>query len=707
MLLASRPGEIVTRAEIQKALWGDDTFIDFEHGINFSIKQIRDVLGDTADKPRFVDTVPRVGYRFIAKVDGIPSDERETLGVSEWSPAGLPRTRWKVGAVTIVVLAAAIVMGALVVSTLQPNASPPSDVRKQRFQISLPRDVAILSVRNAVTAFAISPDGDDVVFVGCPESAQPAMFSYVSCLLYLRKGSEIDAKPLLGTEGAMCPFFSPDGRWIAFLAGGRLKKINVERGIVIEMAVVPALRGGNWGEDGNILFSVGGGSTKGLSRIPADGGAIEEVTRPDHERGEGTHRWPHVLPGARAALFTVHHGGTAFVSGSHGFDVAIVDLKSRSRRTLIERASAPKYLNGHVLFGRDGILYSAPLDVDRLELAGAPVPVLEGVAMWSSPSGATSGSGNVFYDVSQHGDLLFSPREARLPRRTLILFDRGGTGKPLSRERRSFRHPIFSPDGLSIAVIIEDHVYGTFVVDTRSDAWTRVGDPNLNLNPMAWFPDGKSLLLYDGSKRVGRLLIVPLDGGTPSAIMQHLDWFPPSLSPDGSVLLYDDQPEPQQFDIWRLALDDHSTAPWLATPSVEMNPSFSPDGRWVAYRAEDSGQPEIYVRPYSGSGGRHRVSIDGGSWPRWSRDGTEIFFTNRESLWSAVVRTMPTFSSDPPRKLFDLSDDLQTDIAFYDVSPDGQHFVLVENEPFELPPPDLVVVPGWVEEMKARIATRN
>ena len=139
-----------------------------------------------------------------------------------------------------------------------------------------------------------------------------------------------------------------------------------------------------------------------------------------------------------------------------------------------------------------------------------------------------------------------------------------------------------------------------------------------------------------------------------------------------------------------------------------MSPSFSPDGRWVVdgwpTRWEDSRRPEIYVRAYSGTGGRHRVSIDGGSWPRWSRDGAEIFFTNRESVWSASVRMTPIFSSDPPQKLFELTDDLQTDIAFYDVPPDGQHFVLVQNEPFELRPADLVVVPGWVEEMKARLA---
>ncbi len=176
----------------------------------------------------------------------------------------------------------------------------------------------------------------------------------------------------------------------------------------------------------------------------------------------------------------------------------------------------------------------------------------------------------------------------------------------------------------------------------------------------------------------------------------------PVVAPDGSAVLFAIQPRTGDFDIWRVALTGKIAAePWLATPNFEWCPKFSPDGRWVVYVSSDSGRMETYVRAYSGSGGRQQVSTQGGDHPRWSRDGQEIFFRNGRSLWSARVLISPTFAADTPQKLFDLPEDILGD---YDVSPDGQHFVMVQNDPIELRPFDLVVIPGWVEEMKSRLA---
>ena len=174
------------------------------------------------------------------------------------------------------------------------------------------------------------------------------------------------------------------------------------------------------------------------------------------------------------------------------------------------------------------------------------------------------------------------------------------------------------------------------------------------------------------------------------------------VAPDGSAVLFAINPRPGDFDIWRVALTGKSAAEsWLATPNYEYRPQFSPDGRWVAYVSDDSGRDEIYVRAYSGSGGRQQVSTQGGDSPRWSRDGREIFFSNGGRLWSAPVRTSPAFLAGPPQLLFERPEDIEGD---YDVSPDGQHFVMVQNDPIELRPFDLVVIPGWVEEMKSRLA---
>jgi eukaryotic-like serine/threonine-protein kinase len=598
-----------------------------------------------------------------------------------------PRRRWVFPAMAIAVLVVLVAFGSWF---LRPRALPTA-ATQARFQLSLPRGVGL--GMGAPTVLAISPDGKTAAFVGCGGG--------LGCLLYLRGPSEIDARPLQGTEGAECPFFSPDGRWIAFGAGGKVKKVDLEHGSVVAVADAPQMRGGSWGEDGTILFSRGRG---GLLRVSADGGEVREVTKLDPGRKEYDHRWPQLLPGGRAALFEIMYEAALSSSGSRGHDVATVDLETGTKRVLVENAGCPKYVSGHLLFGRDGIIYAAPLDFEPLALIREPVPVLEGVAMWSSPGGGARGAGNVYYDVSKNGTLLFSPNEARLPRRTLVFVDREGRREAASSLQRTYTNTKFSPDGGRIAVAVQMEVdsSGTFVLDVASGAWTRVGGEG-NLFPGAWMPDGKQLLLIgSGSEDLG-LFLAPADGREAARMLLHGEFGSPAVAPDGSAVLFGRQAAPVQWDIWRLALTrDENIEPWLATASLEAEPRFSPDGQWVTYRSNKSGENEVYVRSYAGDGGIFQVSTRGGIEPRWSRDGKEIFFLSRGSLWSVFVRASPMFSSDPPRKLFDFSDDIL--LGFYDVSPDGQHFVMVEKDPFELRPLDLVIVPGWVDEMKARLA---
>ncbi len=318
---------------------------------------------------------------------------------------------------------------------------------------------------DAFSGLAISPDGRHVVFVGTTSGG--------ASQLYLRDRLELDARPLPGSEEGIGPFFSPDGRYVGFWARGKLKKIDLERGTVVTLADAPSLRGGSWGEDETIVFTGGGG---GLLRVSAEGGEVEELTKLDP--GESDHRWPQFLPGGRAALFEVLDAQVANSSaGSLGHDIAVVDLEKGTRKTLIESAGCPKYVaSGHLLFGRDGILYAAPFDPERLELRAPPSPVLEGVAMWSSPSIAGVASGVVHYDIARDGTLLFSPREARLPERTLVSVDRQGRQESLAPLQRAYHYPLFSPDGKRIVVTVQTEVGGgdTFVLDVGSGAWTRV-----------------------------------------------------------------------------------------------------------------------------------------------------------------------------------------------------------------------------------------
>ncbi len=601
--------------------------------------------------------------------------------------AALQNRRRKVGASALAALAALVGLAAVAVWLLQPK-KPSGEVRLPRFQLSLPRGVRVLEVGSVATALAISPDGRKVSFVGCADN--------LGCQLYLRDSAEIDARPLPGTEDAGSPFFSPDGRWIGFGAQGKLKKIDLNNGAVVTLADAPQFRGGSWGEDGTIVFSRS--TDRGvLLAVPAEGGETREVTRRDDQ--ERAHRWPRLLPRGRAVLFNFYTGGGGV--GSRPWSVGAFDLASGTRKVLVESAGNPRYIAGHLLFGRDGIVYAAPLDVETLELTRAPAPVLEDVFMWSSPGENNSAGANVYYDVASDGALVFSPREARLPKRTLVLVDREGRREPVSRSQRAYTRPLFSRDGRRIAVSVEMDVgsWGAFVVDIASDAWTRVGG---DVTPAAWMPDSERLLLIEG---VEALLLAPIDGSEPAATLHVGESDFVRVTPDGSAVLFGSQAAPSLYDIWRLTLANKSDAqPWLATGSSEGSPDFSADGRWVVYSSNDSGRDEIYVRPYAGSGGRHQVSTQGGSWPRWSRDGREIFFVSQGSLWSAAVRTSTTFEADSPRKLFDLSDELLTDVDFYDASPDGRHFAMIQKDPFELRPLDIVVVPGWAEEMKARLA---
>jgi serine/threonine-protein kinase len=526
-----------------------------------------------------------------------------------------------------------------------------------------------------------------VAFVGCKEAA---------CLLYVRGRRELDAQPIADTDGATCPFFSPDGRFIGFGANGKLKKVPAAGGPLVTLAEAPQLRGGSWGPDGTILFT---GSQGGLMRVAADGGEAHRVTQLDPVR-DSSHRWPQFLPGGRAARLDVTRR-----SGIH--DVAVADLSTGAVRILVEDADYPRYApSGDLLFGRLGTVYAAPFDLDRLTLNGRPAPVLEGVVMSQHPAWNIE-SGVAYYDVAQDGTLLYSPLDAVLPKRTLVWVNRAGRVASASSSQRSFANPILSRDGRRLAVEIgwEIGSHDVFVADLERDAWTRITADGRSEGG-AWLPGADRLIVDTAEADHHSMRLVGVDGSTrPDNLFTTLFGGQATVAPDGHSILVAHEVAPAQWDISRLPLEgDRVAEPWLATPASEFCASVSSDGRYVAYRSDASGRAEVYVRPYSGSGQQHQVSTQGGNSPLWSRDGREIFFASRGGLWSARVRTSPTFAAEIPRRLFDVPDDILVDnFAFYDVSPDGQKFLMVREDPYELRPIELVLVPSWTEEVKGRL----
>jgi serine/threonine-protein kinase len=374
--------------------------------------------------------------------------------------------------------------------------------------------------------------------------------------------------------------------------------------------------------------------------------------------------------------------------------------------TLVEDAGFPRYASsGHLLFGRQGTVYAAPFDPDRLALTGQPVPVLEGVVMWNHPALFATDSGTAYYDLARDGTLLFSPLEARLPKRTLIWLDRHGGMKPVSPSQRAFSGPGISPDGRRLAVTVtwETGSRDVFVLDLERDAWTRVTSGG-RTSFQAWLPDGERLLVLSSEANRLALVLSRLDGtGSPEALLEG-EATVVAAAPDGRSLLFCRATPSTMHDIWRLPLEGERVAqPWLATPSDEANPSFSPDGRFVAYPSDDSGRHEVYVR-LPRPGPRHQVSAQGGGLPRWSPDGREIFFLSRGALWAAAVRTSVRFTAEAPRKLFELPEGYLPGYILYDATPDGQKFVMVQEDPFELRPIELALVPNWLEELEARMA---
>ena len=330
LLLVSSRGELVTREAIQKTLWPEGTFVDFEQGISKCIKQIRAVLSEETGDAGYVQTVSRRGYRFVGAV--AVEDQEPIARVANERR----RSLWKEGAVAS---AGLFVLGGLALWAFRERPDP-GEIQKPRFQLSLPHGVSLPGFAEPVNMLAISSDGNKVAFVGCYNPPLGNVVDLWSCQLYLRNPSEIDARPLPGTDGAMSPFFSPDGRWLAFGAGSQLKKFDLSHGTVLTLATGSGVvRGGSWAEDGTILFATIG---HGLLRVDSDGGEVREVTTPDPDRKEYDHHWPRILPGGRAALFEVRYEHGVYEGLSRGHDVAVVDFDTGKVRVLVEGAGSPQ-----------------------------------------------------------------------------------------------------------------------------------------------------------------------------------------------------------------------------------------------------------------------------------------------------------------------------------------------------------------------------
>jgi serine/threonine protein kinase/Tol biopolymer transport system component len=550
-----------------------------------------------------------------------------------------------------------------------------------RLSMTFPADESPVQAESPV--LALSPDGSRLVYVGRGPQGRR---------LYVRAMDRFEATPIPGTDGGLGPFFSPDGQWVGFWADRKLKKVSLTGGQPLTICDAAGFRGASWGTDGTILFSPYGNAP--LLRVSEKGGEPKPATKLDPQKREFTHRWPRILPGGKAAIFTIH-GATGNYDSAR---IALLMLETGKWRTLLEGGTDARYVpTGHLVYLRAGSLFAVPFDLGRLEVTGPPVPVLDGMNFHG-------GAGFAFYDFSAAGSLVYMPLDPKQREAELVWVDRKGAATPLTGVKRAYQGLRLSPDGRRLAVFAGYSESDIWILDLTRGSWDRLISGGINWAPV-WSSDGERLAF--GSNRNGPIntFWTPIDRGSPPEQLTKAEtWTSPlSWSPDGRTLLIEQQLAATGFDVLLLSRDgERALRPFLHTTANETDARFSPDGRWIAYGSDESGRNEVYVTAYPGPGGRSQVSIDGGSTPVWSHDGRELFYQSSGKMMAAAIETQPKFRAGLPKPLFEL-----TNLDEYDVAPDGQRFVMIRTREEDAAPRTLSVVLNWFDDLKRRMSAQK
>jgi serine/threonine-protein kinase len=578
-------------------------------------------------------------------------------------------------------LAAIAVATAVVAAVLAARATPRA---REGAPLRLTAALSEAVVPAAGGAIAISPDGSRLVYAGIRAG---------SASLYIRPLNDFAATPLAGTDGATEPFFSPDGQWLGFFSHNKLKKVSVGGGAPVVLADASLPRGGTWARDDTIIFAPGFNSA--LSRVPAGGGKTEPLTTLDTSSGELSHRWPELLPDGKTVLFTAANPASPSWDDAR---IMAVSLESGERRLVLAGGSYGRYVSsGHLIFVRGGSLMAVPFDARGVQVTGSPLPVLEGVS--TSPL-----AGYAEFAVSANGTLVYLPGQRVDANRMLVWVDRKGGVQPATEIRRVFGSLRLSPDGRRVALdVIEANSRDVWVLDLARGTLTRLTfGRGFNLFPV-WTPDGKKIVYSATSAAIGSRLMWKLaDGsGTDQELVSlGLQARAGSWSPDGRLLAFSGPSPPNGIDVFVLEVGNGKPRVILGTPFNEGVPMFSPDGRWLAYNSDESGRLEVYVQPFPGPGGKWQISAEGGSSPRWSRDGRELFYRNGDKMMAVDVATAPTFTAGTPRLLFEGRFQPGPN---YDVSADGRHFLIVKESEAGSGPTQMDVVVDWTSELLQKV----
>ena len=613
------------------------------------------------------------------------------------------------------VAAGALIVAGTVFALWAPWRTAPVPA-PQRLSVELGADVSLVMDQGA--AAILSPDGQTLAFIA-QQSAGVVPQSLSS--LYVRRLDQLQAAPLTGTEGARNPIFSPDSQWIGFFAGGKLKKISVTGGAAVTLADAPTGRGAVWADNDTIVFQpistlVAGKSP--LMRVSAAGGTPEPLTQ--LADGEVTHRWPQMLPGGNAVLFTAH----STTSGGYEDANIVVQALPAGSRTILQRGGYyARYLpSGHIVYMHEGTLFAAPFDLQRLELTGQPVPALAGIATNPTFGGAQ-------FAVADIGTLVYVPGERRAAELAPVFWmDRQGRTMPLRATPADWSNPQFAPDGRSLAIDIGDGRGTTDVTDVWIYDWTRdtlsrfTFDPTDDIKP-AWTPDGRRIVFSSrrGDKAMLNMYWQRADGtGEVQRLTESRNsQFAASWHPSGKFLAFREAssiPPGNNDDLMILPMEGDEASGWkpgkptvfLNSPFNEIEPMFSPDGRWLAYSSNESGLAEVYVRPFPGPGGKWQISSGGGTYAAWSRTRPELFYRAPDGRIMVATYSVEgdSFRADKPRVLAETQTMLRPRQRSYSVHPDGERFAMAPV-PEETEKQDKVVfIFNFFDELR-RIAPAN
>lgn len=687
-----RPGEVLSKDEILNTVW-EGAFVG-EDSLTQAISQLRQALGDDPQRPTYIQTIPKRGYRFIGEVSEAPDISAGPARGKE-APADAEDARPSVAMTAEVVpfwrraIPWALVAVMVIVSTvvvLWALGRPAPTPAPLRIPVDLPPGLELRGTW--YDGVAVSPDGGRLVFVARPGEDTKRL--YAMEVDRLEEAAEIP-----GTEDAQHPFFSPDGQWVGFFQNRYLKKVSLRGGDPVTLyegvdAGYPT--GADWGPDDTILFSPT--YNTGIWQISADGEGLREVTTPDLAQGEIEHDWPSFLPGGQEALFTSYKGNMSRA------EIVRVSLETGAKNLVHAGGYYPRYLpGGNLVFGQGRSIFAAPYDLDTGEVTGAPEVVLDQVR-------TSVIEGRPLLAFSDTGVLAFVSGGPAVTDNTLVLVDReGSVQRRLEHEAGSVWR--FSPDGERVLTWLGRDDLDIWIHDLE-----RGGSDRLTTDP-AW--DNYPVVSKDGkvafaSEREGEgwdIFWIPMDRSEPvrPLVINEHQSVPGSWSPDGKLLAYHQSNPETGFDIWILDLDDPDNPKrFIASEFNERFPAFSPDGRLLAYASDESGDDELYAVPYPEGVPSRAVSIDGARRQtlRWAPAGNEIFYLPpaREEFLVVSVETEPGLSVGVPRLLFRTGamSPERVDANLYDVHPDGELFIMRTTDDPE--PLRLHVWFDWFEELR-------